>query len=111
MRFQCLCERRFWRSLRTYSAAVIVFAILPPADLGAVPASRELRNAEFAQKLADLATKCDELTLPDQAALTRRWIIPLHSGRQYFFVPETDSTDSAKSAPQVVQQWRTKFLE
>ncbi|MEX2025746.1 MAG: hypothetical protein WEH44_00570, partial [Pirellulaceae bacterium] len=67
---------------------------------------------DFAGQLEALAKKCDELNLPDQAAITRRWIIPRHSGRQYFFVPEaTDSTAAAKNAPQVVQQWHTRFLE
>jgi hypothetical protein len=67
---------------------------------------------DFADQLESLAKKCDELNLPDQAAVTRRWIIPRHSGRQYFFVPETtDSSAPAKNVPQVVQQWHAKFLE
>jgi hypothetical protein len=75
-------------------------------------AAREAGDAEFAQKLAELAGKCDELKLSDQATITRLWIVPRHAGRQYFFVPEaTDSTAPARNAPQAVQQWHVKFME
>lgn len=67
---------------------------------------------DFQIQLESLAKKCDELSLPEQAAITRRWIIPRHSGRQYFFVPETsDPAAPAKNAPPAVQQWHTKFTE
>src|SRR5687768_2918315 len=76
--------------------------------IAAPPASAE----QFAVELEALAKKCEELKLPDQAAITRRWIIPRHSGRQYFFVPEvTDPTAPPKNAPQVVKQWHAKFME
>ncbi|HZL86767.1 MAG TPA: hypothetical protein VFB96_00205 [Pirellulaceae bacterium] len=87
-------------------------AIVASAALGGGQDERKAADAEFAQKLAELASKCDELNLPRQAALTRRWVIPRHPGRQYFFVPEVaDPTSPAKNAAETVQQWHASFVE
>jgi hypothetical protein len=76
------------------------------------PGGSSAATDDFANHLDALAKQCDGLNLPDQAAITRRWIIPRHSGRQYFFVPEaTDATAPARNAPHVVQQWHAKFME
>ena len=83
-------------------ASILGFLIAP---------ARPARADEFQKQLAALANKCHELGLPDQAAITRHWIVPRHSGRQYFFLPEaTDQTAPARNAPQIVQQWHAKFL-
>ena len=98
----------FVRSIRLcvpLCLCVSFFAIACPANVRA-------GAHEFADGLESLAKKCDELNLADQAAITRRWVIPRHSGRQYFFVPEaTDATAPPKNAPQVEKQWHAKFME
>ncbi|HUE71435.1 MAG TPA: DUF1570 domain-containing protein [Pirellulaceae bacterium] len=96
-------------SLAALALAIGLVIVVPWCQAEDAPLRHQ---TDFAQQLESLAKKCDELKLADQAAITRRWIIPRHSGRQYFFVPETtDSTAPAKNAPQVVQQWHAKFLE
>ena len=97
--------KRFFRLSVPLCLCVSLFAL---ASISAVNA----RADEFAETLESLAKKCDELNLPDQAAITRRWIIPRHSGRQYFFVPDAiDPTAPAKTAAEVAQQWHVKLLE
>jgi hypothetical protein len=74
-------------------------------------ASTQAGEAEpFADQLAALAAKCDELGLKDQAQITRRWIIPRHPGRQYLFLPESDSTAPKAAAPEAARQWHARFL-
>jgi hypothetical protein len=74
-------------------------------------AGRADLDAAFAKKLTDLASKCDELGLKEQAAATRAWFVPRHSGRLYLFLP-TDGEDApAKNAPEIVQQWHRKLTE
>jgi hypothetical protein len=68
--------------------------------------------SSFADRLAALAKKCDELGLAEQAAITRRWDIERHPGRQYLFLPIAGETAAPKAGgPQVQQQWYAKFLE
>jgi hypothetical protein len=95
-----------------WAVATLILAILSPGVVAEPKMSRDDIDAAFDQKLADLAKQCDGLNLPDQATITRRWIIPRHSGRQYFFVPEgTDATAPARNAPHVVQQWHANLME
>ena len=64
----------------------------------------------FADQLTALAAKCDELGLKDQAEISRRWIVPRHSGRQYLFLPEPDRSTPKAGAPEAARQWHARFL-
>ena len=74
--------------------------------------SRAKLDAAFDEKLDSLATKCEELGLKEQAAITRAWIIPRHPGRQYLFLPEAKDLLAPKAdAPDVEQKWYAKLME
>ena len=100
------------RFLRRFSELTAISLVASSLTLAVADEPRDGASAPWPQRLAELATKCDELNLPEQAAITRRWIIPRHAGRLYFFVPEaTDPTAPAKNALQTIQQWHAKFME
>jgi hypothetical protein len=70
----------------------------------------EERSEDFANRLAVLASMCDELGLKEQAETTRRWLVPRHRGRQYLFVPVAADPAAPKAgAPDGVKQWYDKF--
>lgn len=69
-------------------------------------------RAAFSEQLAQLANKCDELKLPDQAAITRAWLVERGSDRQYLFVADgTDPHLPPDDAPELVKFWHRKFLQ
>ncbi len=73
---------------------------------------REAFDQQFAAELIQLAAKCEELGLKEQAATTRDWFVPRHHRRQYLFLPTAkDVTAPSKAAPLRVQQWYAKFSE
>jgi hypothetical protein len=64
----------------------------------------------FADQLAALVAKCDELGLKEQAEVTRRWNVPRHLGWQYLFLPAAnDPAVPRAGAPTVVRQWYERF--
>ena len=68
--------------------------------------SRQKLDATYAEQLSQLAAKCDELGLKDEAATTRGWFVHRDAGREYLFLPDDDSAKSPKpSASRVSQQW------
>lgn len=76
------------------------------------PAARTNLDESFAERLASLAKKADELGLKDHAALTRSWMIRRSSGRQYLFLPEAkDSLAPKAGASDLEQKWYGKFQE
>lgn len=86
------------------------FAALRAARAKAV--ARAKLDEAFAEKLASLAKKADELGLKDQAAITRSWIIPRYGGRQYLFLPEAKDPLAPKvGANDLEQKWYAKFRE
>jgi hypothetical protein len=75
-------------------------------------AARDKLDDAFAEKLASLAEKADELGLKDQAAMTRAWMVPRYSGRQYLFLPESkDSLAPKTAASDLEHKWYVKFRE
>jgi len=67
-------------------------------------------SLSFAAELQNLAQKCDELGLAEQAKLTRGWAIARDDRRQYLFLPQPkDAAAPPKSAPLRVHQWYTRF--
>lgn len=76
---------------------------------------RELRataDAEFRDRLKQLADRCRGLDLPAQAELTERWWIERDPRRQtVFLVDDPDPTRPAPGAPRVVAQWHAKFRD
>lgn len=74
--------------------------------------TREPLDAKFQVALQSLATKCDELGLPEQAAVTRRWHFPRDPRRQYLFLPAAaDPTQPPDDAPDLVRKWHARFTD
>ena len=64
-----------------------------------------------ADELQALAAKCNQLGLAEQAAITQKWNILRHPGRQYLFIPPASDPAAPQSgAAMVVRQWYDKFL-
>ncbi len=75
----------------------------------AAPSRSEI-DQRYQAKLVQLAAKCDEVGLPDQAKITRDWIVRPHGEENLFFlVPESDPWKPQADAPQLVQFWYKKF--
>ncbi len=92
------------------SAICLVMLLALPVQ--AAPWERTMLDANYRAELKQLADKCDELKLPEQAALTRAWSIERLPDRQYFFLPpERDLTAPKAGAPDLVKKWHAKFLE
>ena len=67
-------------------------------------------DTAFRTRLQELAAKCKELKLPEQARITASWFFPRDPHRQYLFLPlEADPHRSAPDAPRIVQQWYARF--
>jgi hypothetical protein len=72
---------------------------------------RQKIDGDFRAALLELAARCDELKLPQQATVTRGWFIEGDPTRQYLFIPQADPTKPEADAETVVKQWHRKFLE
>jgi hypothetical protein len=99
--------------------AVLIFVPAAPgraavgeADKPDLAQARAALDRQFAERLAALAARCDQLGLAEQAAQTRRWGAPRDPRRQYLFVPrESDAAQPPADAPLVVAQWHARFRE
>jgi hypothetical protein len=95
--------------------AVCVATLLPAAALLANDPLTDRRDrlvSEYLDQLETLATKCDELELAEQAALSRAWIAPYRAGRQvYFFADSAPVARLPATASERVQQWHARFYE
>ncbi|HTN76039.1 MAG TPA: DUF1570 domain-containing protein [Pirellulaceae bacterium] len=82
------------------------------ASAAPTPPDRAPLDAAYQQALEQLATRCDALKLPEQAALTRAWFIRRLPDRQYLFLPpDRAPVELPASAPELVRKWQAKFLE
>lgn len=89
------------------SAAIL---ILSAVTMQTEAPSRAEIDARFQTQLSELAAKCDEVKLPEQAELTRTWIVPRYSQANLFYlVPESDPLQPDDNASQLVQFWYQKF--
>jgi len=69
-------------------------------------------DESYVGRLKELAARCDEVGLKEQAGITRGWAIPRYSGRQYLFIPTSADAAAPKAgASDTVKQWYKKFLE
>jgi hypothetical protein len=74
--------------------------------------ARDQLDRAFAERLAGLARKCQELGLPAQAQTTAQWFLPRDPHRQYLFLPsEAEPESPAADAPTVVQKWFQRFRQ
>jgi hypothetical protein len=98
---------------RLYCSAAIVFVVvLVTASTTLAAPDRVPIDRAFRDELNRLAAKCDELKFPDQAAITRGWLVERLPDRQTIFLPpDAETVSLPASAPVVVTQWRAKFLE
>lgn len=112
-------QKKKSRETILFSCFFVFFAaMLGRGSAGLVTAADEYSaargglDAAFAEKLDSLAKKCDALGLPEQAAITRGWIIPRHPGRQYLFLPEAKDPFAPKAdSADLEQKWHAKFAE
>lgn len=96
----------------SFSCFFVFFAAIPTSAADDFAAARAKLDEPFAEKLASLAKKCDEIGLKNQAAITRSWMIPHFPNRQYLFLPEPKDSLSPKSgASDLEQKWYAKFQE
>jgi hypothetical protein len=97
---------------QTWSRCGALVVLLVDLIAAAPSVGDEANTTSFNGRLADLAARCDEIGLKEQAELTRGWIIPRYPGRQYLFVPAaTDSSVPKAGAPDTIKQWHKKFVE
>ncbi|WP_165698563.1 leucine-rich repeat domain-containing protein [Bremerella volcania] len=90
----------------TTAAILILSAVTMQAE---APSRAEI-DARFQAQLSELAAKCDEVKLPEQAELTRKWIVPRYGQANLFYlVPESDPLQPDGDASQLVQFWYQKF--
>jgi hypothetical protein len=62
-------------------------AELPAPDSLAPRVARQEFDRQFAERLEQLAERCEQLGLADQAGETRNWFIPRDPRRDYLFLP------------------------
>jgi hypothetical protein len=92
-------------SLCLWFLASVSFAAEPDQALDSL-------DRHFAEQLKILAQKCDSLSLPEQARLTREWQVKRRAGRHNLFVPAAnDKTAPSENAPELAKHWHRKFLE
>src|SRR5207244_6683163 len=105
-----LCAISFLCLFAVFAAISLAVSVPFASAADDYAAARTKLDESFAEKLASLAKKADELGLKNQAALTRSWMIPRYSGRQYFFLPEPkDSFAPKMGANDLEQKWYGKF--
>ena len=76
-----------------------------------LPPDREAIEAQFRDRLEKIASKCDELGLIEEAAITRQWPVDRFNDRHYFFVPPSrDALRPDSSADKNLQYWYEHFL-
>jgi hypothetical protein len=103
------------KPLLTRSTVLCALAAVALAD-GTSPGDElATLRSDFADRLHDLADKCDELSrgdpqvdLAQQARITRGWLPALDPGRQYAFLP--GETAAAAKPAKYVPEWQAKFL-
>lgn len=92
-------------------------------DPNPVFARRAAADAALRQRLSQLADRCDQLKLPEQAKASREWFIPRDPKRTYLFLPaqsevETDaeeekdpdeSTPAANDRLRIIAAWSKHF--
>lgn len=68
-------------------------------------------DAAFRRDLDQLAAKCVELQLPEQAAATQAWFLDRLPDRQYLFIPPDRGPTLPATTTELVRKWHDKFLE
>lgn len=97
---------------KRFTLALAVLVLFIGRSTLAQEAKQSELLASFGEQLTQLANKCDELKLSEQAAITRNWLPKLGPGRQLLFVePSSDSPVPVDDAPEVVKFWHRKFLQ
>lgn len=66
----------------------------------------------YRQQLAQIAAKCEELNLAEQARVTRAWFIPRDPARLYVFLPTANDAGAPPAdAPAVVRFWHEAWMK
>ncbi len=83
---------------------VIASAGAPARASDPLAQRRAVLDAAFREKSEEIAAKCDELGLPEQARLTRAWAAPRDPSRYYVFLPAPEARPP-ENAPSLVRFW------
>ncbi|HQU43248.1 MAG TPA: DUF1570 domain-containing protein [Pirellulales bacterium] len=80
-----------------------------PADAETIVEQQAATEREYAAQLKALARRCDEKKLPEQAAATRKWIVP--QAPLTLVVPLADERlpEAGDEASQAVREWAERF--
>jgi hypothetical protein len=95
------------------AAALTAAASLRGSRLRAVEPPEALRNLEtkFAKDLTAVATKCDELGLQSEAAITRQWALVPRSDQTFLYLPDEDVLPQDDSLSDAGRFWKRRFLD
>jgi hypothetical protein len=67
-------------------------------------------DAQFAEQLESLASKCDELKLPELAQATRTWRVSAPGDRNLLYIaPEADPLAIDESATELTKSWHARL--
>ena len=82
---------------------LILASLLASADVSA--------EQQYHRDLAELATKCDELNLDEQAQITRKWTSTHRADQIDLYIPVPESATIPDDSSQLVKFWHERFLE
>ena len=108
-------ERRPRRLVQHFVCGILAVGLIWPqtphllgSELGA---RRAVLDGDFRADLDDLAQRCRELGLTEQAKQTAGWSVTRDPRRQYLFlIPGVAPTLPPPGAPKLVQQWHQRFM-
>lgn len=98
------------------SYVVVVLATLGGSTAGSseiaeITGERRAADATFGEQLKQLANRCRQVELEEQAEVTAGWQVSRDPRRQYLFLPRaSDTSRLPPTAPLVVRQWHAKWL-
>lgn len=72
-------------------------------------AESALPTAEFLIELEKLATKCDELNLPEQASQTRSWWPQTRPDQTWLVFPIAEDLNASAEKNNLIDKWRARF--
>ncbi|MCA9119606.1 MAG: DUF1570 domain-containing protein [Planctomycetaceae bacterium] len=93
-----------------------LIALMQSIAVGQPARSQDAKRAElrsrFGEQLAQLANKCDELQLSEQAEITRKWAVQQGLDRRYLYIERNaDPHVPANNASDLIQLWHRKFRQ
>jgi hypothetical protein len=96
-----------------FACAFLGVAIPPPSAANDLDQPGNPAPEAHRAELAKLATWCDEQGLPEQAAITRNWLLPRSPRVRYvYLLPAAAGTlEPLADAPEKVAEWQRRFAK